>query len=635
MYWPTVRCRPTKFAVSFLLPSAAHSRACRHMNYMVPADHRNRAAQLLHSISQLERHMLTFEAQHAADIARAAPDFRPSVRNLLHYLALRQLDLRQVQTELAALGLSSLGRMESYALDGVRNVQRALGLLAGEAPAEMVSLEPPPVDFFSGRALLQRHTAQLLGEAHGSRNVRIMVTMPSTAASDPELVHKLLDAGMDVMRINCAHDDYTAWQSMIDNLHAAERASSRRCLIYADLAGPKLRTRMLDDSHGASVRRFKPRRDVRGRVLAPTSISFTDSDVPGDNIPVHKDLLTHARKGDELHVTDARGKRRVLTVTTRSPTSLTTVCDQTIYLETGALISLQRSRREIATATVGELPFIEEPLLLHLGDTLVLAHTDASPASQTIGCTLPEVFSCAKSGERIFFDDGRIGGRITRNDGEHITIRITQCSLDGSKLGSEKGINLPDTELHTPALTVKDLTDLAFIAQRVDIVGMSFVHSPSDVMELRRQLVELGATDVGTVLKIENRRAFENLPRLLLDGLAHPPIGVMVARGDLAVELGFERLAEVQEQILWLCEAAHVPVIWATQVLDTMARSGVPSRAEVTDAVMSGRAECVMLNKGPYMTEVVALLSNILSRMSAHQSKKRALLRPLSVSKLE
>jgi pyruvate kinase len=214
-------------------------------------------------------------------------------------------------------------------------------------------------------------------------------------------------------------------------------------------------------------------------------------------------------------------------------------------------------------------------------------------------------------------------------------VRITQAAAAGSRLGSEKGINLPDTALNTPSLTAKDLADLKFAARHADIIGMSFVRTVADIEQLWVRLDELGAANVGTVLKIENREAFENLPRLLLSALTRPPAGVMVARGDLAIELGFERLAEVQEQILWLCEAAHVPVIWATQVLDTMARSGTPSRAEVTDAVMSGRAECVMLNKGPYMADVLRLLTDILKRMSAHQSKKRSLLRPLSISRID
>jgi pyruvate kinase len=103
----------------------------------------------------------------------------------------------------------------------------------------------------------------------------------------------------------------------------------------------------------------------------------------------------------------------------------------------------------------------------------------------------------------------------------------------------------------------------------------------------------------------------------------------MIARGDLAVELGFARLTEMQEEILWLCEAAHTPVVWATQVLDTFVRDGVASRAEMTDAAMAQGAECVMLNKGPYLAEGVAFLRDVLTRMDRHHVKKFARFPPL------
>ena len=249
-----------------------------------------------------------------------------------------------------------------------------------------------------------------------------------------------------------------------------------------------------------------------------------------------------------------------------------------------------------------------------------------------IPVTLPIVFQTVQPDERIWFDDGKIGGRVLTNDGQRILVQITQARPGGGKLGAEKGINLPDTQLPIPALAAKDLADLAALSHHIDLVGLSFVRTPADVHELHQVLHELGAHQVGVVLKIETQQAFENLPRLLLTSLCQPPVGVMVARGDLAVELGFERLAEVQEEILWLCEAAHVPVIWATQVLENMAKQGMPSRAEVSDAVMSGRAECVMLNKGPYIVPAVRLLNGVLERMAAHQTKKRTMLRKLAIS---
>ncbi|NJL29922.1 MAG: hypothetical protein HC897_19505 [Thermoanaerobaculia bacterium] len=204
----------------------------------------------------------------------------------------------------------------------------------------------------------------------------------------------------------------------------------------------------------------------------------------------------------------------------------------------------------------------------------------------------------------------------------------------GSRLAGDKGINLPDTRTSLPGLTAKDFDDLSFAVEAADVVGLSFVRRTDDVLALQEHVQRLGAPNLGMVLKIENRQAFENLPRLLMASLRSPPVGVMVARGDLAVEVGFERLAEVQEEILWLCEAAHVPVIWATQVLESLAKHGAPSRAEVTDASKAGRAECVMLNKGPHAVGAVRFLSDVLARMQAHQSKNRGLLRKLEVSRV-
>lgn len=161
------------------------------------------------------------------------------------------------------------------------------------------------------------------------------------------------------------------------------------------------------------------------------------------------------------------------------------------------------------------------------------------------------------------------------------------------------------------------------------MVEMSFVRTPDDVERLLDELSRLGADQLGMVLKIETRQAFENLPQLLLTAMRRPRVGVMIARGDLAVECGYERMAELQEEILWLCEAAHLPVIWATQVLEQLAHSGLPARAEISDAAMSERAECVMLNKGPYINDAVVVLDNILRRMAEHHYKKNALLRSL------
>jgi pyruvate kinase len=190
-----------------------------------------------------------------------------------------------------------------------------------------------------------------------------------------------------------------------------------------------------------------------------------------------------------------------------------------------------------------------------------------------------------------------------------------------------KGLNLPGTAMSLPALTEEDRANLPAVAAIADIVGLSFVHQGSDIAELRQALVELGHEDVGIVAKIETRAAARNLGSILAEGLKLPAFGVMIARGDLAVEVGFDDLALYQENILCLCEAAHVPAVWATQVLETLAQAGLPARAEITDAAVATRADCVMLNKGPHVAEATALLDRLLTSEHRHREKKRELFR--------
>jgi pyruvate kinase len=229
-------------------------------------------------------------------------------------------------------------------------------------------------------------------------------------------------------------------------------------------------------------------------------------------------------------------------------------------------------------------------------------------------------------------DDGKIAGEAIAVSPRRILVRITVARSEGVRLAADKGVNLPDTPMTLRALSPRDRQDLDFVARHADLVGFSFARERDDLRDLRRELKRRGATRVGIILKVETARSFENLPHLLLEGLKAPSFGVMIARGDLAVEIGWERLAEVQEEILCLCEAAHTPVVWATQVLESLAKKGLPSRSEITDAAMGHRAECVMLNKGPYVVRAVRALQDILRRMEGHQSKRRQLLRALHVA---
>jgi pyruvate kinase len=171
------------------------------------------------------------------------------------------------------------------------------------------------------------------------------------------------------------------------------------------------------------------------------------------------------------------------------------------------------------------------------------------------------------------------------------------------------------------------------VIANADLVGYSFVQDESDIEslwhEIKPRLKHLHRPVPGLILKIETEKAVRNLPDLIVTAAAHAPVGVMIARGDLAVEVGFHRLAELQEELLWLAEAAHTPVIWATQVLEQLVKKGMPSRAEISDIVLAQRAECVMLNKGEFLLDALDTVNNVFHRMGDHQHKKTARLRAL------
>ena len=234
---------------------------------------------------------------------------------------------------------------------------------------------------------------------------------------------------------------------------------------------------------------------------------------------------------------------------------------------------LSTARREVPHSDRGPAERAAGAIASPRGDTLILTRSsepgrpsqyDApgrllSPA--VIGVAQPEFLDHVLVGENIKLDDGRIGGLIRAIAPDKIVVEIVQARAKGSVLRAEKGINLPESELRVSPLTEDDIEALEFVARHADLLGYSFVRTESDIRDLQARLDKLGGKQPGIILKIETREAFEQLPSLMLTAMRSPRIGVMIARGDLAVECGYQRLAEIQEETLWMCEAAHVPVI--------------------------------------------------------------------------
>jgi pyruvate kinase len=481
-------------------------------------------------ISQAEELFQNF----GASIER--PEFADSAHNLACYLALRRHDLRSLQVALMRWGLSSLGRSESRVQPTLDAVTRTLSVIAGGDDGAL-PFYPDAQAVHKGSQMIEQQAELLFGKAKPERATRIMVTLPAEAADELPLLAELLQAGVECVRINCAHDDAKTWAGMLRNLRRAEKdlGLGEPVRVLMDLGGPKVRTK----------RPKKQEKDVYA---------------VGDR------LLLTALDLDEV------------------------------------------------------------------GDRQSNKHDKSKKLLPVVGCTLPAAIEGASVGDCVYIDDGQIGARVVERVPLGVVIEIFQAPGKGKKIRSDKGINFPDTDFEVASLTDKDKADLDFVVKNADMIGYSFVQTEADITALLGEVamrVPSAGKRPGLVLKIETKRAVRELPSLIVAAAGKLPTAIMIARGDLAIELGFARIAEMQEEILWLCEAAHVPVIWATQVLEGLAKEGLPTRAEVTDAAMAGRAECVMLNKGPHIVDAVNMLSTVLQRMQGHQYKKTPQLRTL------
>lgn len=470
-------------------------------------------------LTELENKMLSEVEKRQSVFKNIHPEQIKSAQNLIHYLVLRNEDIRELQDSLHIQGLSSLASSESHIHSQLQSILQRLG--KNYSPEE---LDPCTYEY-THEDMLKKSTL-IFGQKTDPIIPYIMVTFDSSFADNYAVVKNLLQNGMNVARINCAHDDEATWSKMINHLKRATRHTNLNCKIYMDLAGPKIRTRIIN-------------------------------------------------KGKE------KGKVQV---------------------------------------KEGELIWLADKAKGFKNDDIVISANE------------PGIIAMLKKGERVFIDDGIIKGIIETTKKDRTAMRIVRISAGKKQIKEGKGINFPDSEIAISPLTDFDKASLPFICEHADMVGYSFVRYPSDLATLQNTLAAISTRQPIIIIKIETPEAVKNLPGLLLQGMLQEAFGVMIARGDLAVEIGFERMSEIQEEILWICEAAHAPVVWATQVLETLNKSGVATRSEITDAAHAAMAECVMINKGDHTIEVIETLRDILHRTGGHHIKKRFTFRPLSIA---
>ncbi len=483
---------------------------------------------VIHQLTEIVQEMDAKVVQYEEQIGGVNEHFKLSAQNLIHYLVFRNHEIRKTQDYLLSNGLSSLAHSEGHTKAQIESVLCWLN----NRPQKTNKC-----DFKTASLLKTFHAEELLGEFPGIERPHIMVTLSAHNFRDTKLMEDMLNEGMSVARINCAHDDEAVWTEMILVLRNAMAKTGRTCKIYMDLAGPKIR--------------------------------------------IHSIVASKKKHHKKLPIVE--GSELIL-----APDA-----------DTAA--NVQKKNKTWRDALVVEPP---------------------------------EIIGMIKKGEQLFFDDGKFAANVISTGKNHIIIRIARISAKKSVLKPQKGINLPNSNVQIDALTASDKINIPFICKHADMVGFSFVNRPQDVEHLRSEMRKSQPEkQPAIILKIERLLALQNLPKLLLNGMKDPVFGVMIARGDLAVEIGFERMSEIQQEILWICEAAHTPVIWATQVLESLNRDGFATRSEITDAAMAVKAECVMLNKGNYIIETISTLNDILTRQLGHVSKKRYVMRPLGIAK--
>lgn len=619
--------------------------------------------------------MKSFEHRHTNYIDLIPSERQASVRNFLHYLSLRGHDVRKLQHELADLGLSSLGRSEGYVMGNIKAILHRIQDTMGEALSpESQPHQPEAMSWHQSEQILHKNTQMILGPRPSHRHVYIMVTAPESSTMEDDWLDRSIAQGMNILRINAAHESLLGIKGLIQKARQRSLDHRSSLKILVDIPGPKLRTRA--PREGTHVLRLKPTRNMFGEVLAPASGTLhTHESTYTLDREEYKIFLEKAPKdlkaGDILQFHDARGRRRSLELVEKTkdhPQTFRVHCHQTIYLRSKTPVNLKHPKSQAALrADSPSLILFHDHLLpwsclVSLGERFYILpdpeqkldtppSEKSTPKTEGLGSASPlppsgqrevapkeeaypaiyvppVILKSLQKSDKIMFDDGKIVTTVIEVTDHSALLQVNQASKGVARLRGEMGINLPDRELEIPAVSPEDLALIEGIKDDVDLLGLSFVRSAADIEAYRKAL---GSSRTPFVIKVETQSGFRHLPEIMLSALSDRLIAVMIARGDLAVECGFERLAEVQEEILWFCEAAHVPVVWATQVLETLAKTGIPTRAEITDAAMSVRAECVMLNKGPFIHEAIKSLDSILMRMEAHQYKKRQLYRPLKI----
>jgi len=521
-----------------------------------------------------------------------------------------------LQDRLTLIGLSSLGRSQGYILNAI---EKNLYILSKMLDKKDFEPKESSLDFNAAQILTLQNIKIFEQNSSDDRyKTKIMVTLPTIAAYDEELIPSLVASYVSVLRINTAHDTPREWKLMAQKIQQANSALNRSVKIYVDLAGPKIRTgeivKVIQDFKIGS------KKSPEMIELVQKELGVTDRVFEGEicaTLAVESEFFYRASQNEHIEIYDPIKDKVFLFEVITFNGKLCFIADKKVTINQNSVLQITDYKDRYKSKLYN---FVKKPqdIFLFQGDRIIitphniLGQKDYKGYDAIIGCTNKEVFKFVNIGDEIFIDDGTIGCRVIETIELGLVCEVFAVKTTGKRLKEQKGINFPSSNLQIEAITKEDIENIKHTIEYADIYGISFAQSADDVIKLQQILNEYNRNEIAIVSKIETKMAVENLGKILMQLLQSKNYGIMIARGDLAVEVGFENLAYIQEEIFDMCEAAHVPVIYATQILEGKMKNNIPSRAEVTDAAYAQRADCVMLNKGPFVLETLEVLKQIL-----------------------
>lgn len=560
-----------------------------------------------------------------------------SIQNLKAYTYLRSKDITTLQEKLTSFGLSSLGRSQSCIISAINQDLIILSALLG-TNTKQLEAENNFLNFNQSKELMDKN-ATVFGAADSELITKIMVTLPSFTKDSPILIKNLISIGTSVLRINTAHDNPSAWREMAKTIQEENKLQNKDTKIYVDLAGPKNRT-------GSIVKVVQPfkigSKEGKKVEIVPQILAHFHTKGEGED---ERELATLV-VDDNFYLKAYKAKHKVIILDFEKEKKhsfkvivenerLFAIVDKKVFISPDTKIMLKLQEKTLKSKLHN---FITQPEVIRLfrNDSIIITPNEIDGSSNydyegslyfsIISCSNKEIFNYVQVGDNIFIDDGKIGCKVEKILPIGLECRVFLAKENGTVLKEEKGINFPDTDLVISAITPTDERNFNDIVEYADIIGISFAQSKEDIKKLQELLQGKNKTNIAIVPKIETKLALKNLPQILEQLLQSEKYAVMIARGDLAIEVGFDNLPYIQEEIFSICEAAHVPVIYATQILEGKMKNNLPSRAEVTDAANAQRADCVMLNKGPFVVDTVVSIKNILRSVHTLFHKNRQLL---------